>query len=133
MLYPMVAMVLLTFVVGAITVKVRFSSVKSGEVSAKYYKLMHGKDIPEIVTKTTRCFNNQFEIPLLFYVACTLYISLGIESLAGLIFAWLFVLLRCIHAYVHLTYNHIIHRMSVFWLAFISVVILWLNLVANQI
>ena len=133
MLYPMVAMVLLTFIVGAIAVKVRFASVKGGEVSAKYYKLMNGEDVPEIVTKTTRCFNNQFEIPVLFYVACTLYISLDIESLAGVILAWLFFALRCIHAYIHLTYNHIIHRMSVFWLAFVSVIILWLNLVANKI
>ena len=132
MLYPMVAMVLLTFVVGAIAVKVRFASVKGGEVSAKYYKLMNGEDVPEIVTKTTRCFNNQFEIPVLFYVACTLYISLGIESFSGIILAWLFVVLRIAHAYIHLTYNHLVHRMSFFWLAFVSVIILWLNLVANK-
>ncbi len=95
--------------------------------------LILASSLPEIVTKTTRCFNNQFEIPVLFYVACTLYISLGIESLAGVILAWLFVALRCMHAYIHLSYNHIIHRMLVFLLAFISVIILWLNLVANQI
>ena len=129
----MIVMVLLTFVVGVIAVKVRFASVKGGEVSAKYYKLMQGENVPEIVTKTTRCFNNQFEIPVLFYVACTLYISLSIESTVGVIFAWLFVALRCIHVYIHLTYNHIIHRMAVFWLAFVSVLILWLNLVANKI
>ena len=133
MLYPMVAMVLLTFVVGAVAVKFRFASVKGGEVSAKYYKLMQGEDVPEIITKTTRCFNNQFEVPVLFYAACTLYLSLGIESVAGLILAWLFVALRCIHAYIHLTYNHLIHRISAFWLAFITVIILWLNLVANKL
>jgi hypothetical protein len=133
MLYPMAAMVLLTFVVGAMAVKTRFASVKGGKVSPKYFELMQGEDIPDIVTKTTRCFNNQFEIPLLFYVVCSLYISLGIESLTGVIFAWLFVLFRSLHAYVHLTYNHVIHRMSFFWLAFISVMILWVNLVAKQI
>ena len=62
MLYPMISMVLLTFIVGLIAVKVRFDSVKGGKVSAKYYKLMQGENVPEIVTKTTRCFNNQFEI-----------------------------------------------------------------------
>ncbi|MFT5420332.1 MAG: hypothetical protein ACI9D5_001076 [Candidatus Endobugula sp.] len=133
MLYPMVAMVLLTFVIGAIAAKVRFASVKGGQVSVKYYKLMHGEGVPEMVIKTSRCFNNQFEIPVLFYTACTLYISLGIESLVGIILAWLFVVLRCVHAYIHLTYNHLIHRMSSFWLAFISVIILWLNLVVNKI
>lgn len=133
MLYPMVAMVLLTFVVGAVAVKVRFASVKGREVSPRYFELMQGEAIPKIVIKTTRCFNNQFEIPVLFYVVCTLYISLGIESLVAVIFAWLFVLFRCVHAYIHLTYNHVIHRMSFFWLAFICVMVLWLNLVANQL
>ncbi len=129
----MAAMVLLTFIIGIITVKVRFASVKNGQISAKYYKLMHGENVPEIVIKTTRCFNNQFEIPVLFYVVCTLYVSLEIESLAGLILAWIFVIFRYIHAYIHLTYNHIIHRMLTFWLAFITIIILWLNLAANKI
>lgn len=133
MLYPMAAMVLLTFIVGAVAIKIRFTSVKKGEVNARYYKLMQGENVPEIVTKTTRCFNNQFEVPLLFYVACTLYISLGIESSTGLIFSWLFVGLRFIHAYIHLTYNHLLHRISAFWLAFISVIILWLNLLVNNL
>ncbi len=126
-------MVVLTFIIGFIAIQVRFFSVKKGDVSARYYKLMQGEDVPEIVTKTTRCFNNQFEVPVLFYVACTLYISLGIESLVGVIFAWLFVILRSIHAYIHLTYNHILHRMRVFLLACISVVVLWVNLVVHQI
>ncbi|MGH1487589.1 MAG: MAPEG family protein [Cellvibrionaceae bacterium] len=133
MIYAIAAMVLLTFVVGAVTVKVRFASVKSRKVSAKYFKLMHGTDVPEMVTKTTRCFNNQFEIPVLFYTAGTLYISLGLESLVGLVFAWLFVMLRCIHAYIHLTYNHLLHRMLSFWFAFIAVIVMWLNLLAHQI
>lgn len=133
MLYPMMLMVLLTSAVGVVAVRARFASVKSGEVSVKYYQLMQGENIPEIVTKTTRCFNNQFEIPVLFYIAATLYISLGVESTVGLLFAWLFVAFRCIHAFIHLTYNHIIHRMVTFWLAFFSVLIMWLNLVVLQI
>jgi hypothetical protein len=133
LIFPMFTMVMLTLILGCITVKARFESVKNGSVNAKYYKLMQGDNIPDFVTKTTRCFNNQFEIPVIFYVACTLYISLGIESLVGIVFAWAFVVLRSVHAYIHLTYNHIIHRMSVFWAAFISVIALWVNLIIHQI
>lgn len=121
-------MVLLTFIVGCIAVKTRFSSVKKGDVNAKYYRLMQGQEVPDIIIKSTRNFNNQFEIPVLFYVVCTLYISLNIDSLLALVLAWVFVILRFIHAYIHLTYNHILHRMSVFWLAFLSVMAMWVNL-----
>ena len=131
MIYPMAMMVLLTFIVGCLAVKSRFASVKSGVVKARYFKLMEGQEVPEIVTKTTRCFNNMFEIPVLFYVVCTLYISLGVESLVGVVCAWLFVVLRYGHAYIHLTYNHVIHRMSVFWCAFLCVMVLWVNLIVR--
>ncbi len=133
LLYPMFLMVLLTFVVGFITVKVRFASVKSGEVSAKYFKLMDGGNVPEIVTKTSRNFNNQFEVPVLFYVVCCLYISLGIESDLAVIFAWLFVVSRMVHSYIHLTYNDIIHRMLSFWAGLMFVLALWIVLFINKI
>lgn len=132
MFYPMILMVLLTFIVGLITMKYRIASVKSGAVSLKYFKLMEGEDVPEIITKTTRCFNNMFEVPVLFYAGCTLYISLGIDSQVGLVFAWIFVLMRYIQAYVHLTYNHLIHRMLSFWIAFLSTIGLWINLLFLQ-
>ncbi len=86
MFYPMLLMVLLTFIVGLIAMKNRIASVKSGAVSAKYLKLMEGQEVPEVITKTTRSFNNMFEVPVLFYAGCILYIRLGIESLTGLIF-----------------------------------------------
>jgi len=133
LLYPMFLMFFLTFIVGCMALKVRFSSVKKGGVSLKYYQLMEGQDVPEIITKTTRNFNNQFEIPTLFYVVCTLYISFGIESFFALVCAWLFVILRIVHSYIHLTYNDVLHRMLTFWAAFICVMALWVNLLVQQI
>ncbi|WP_426357307.1 MAPEG family protein [Pseudocolwellia sp. HL-MZ19] len=133
MLYPVFLMVLLTFVVGFITVKVRFASVKKGDVSAKYFKLMDGENVPKIVTKTSRNFNNQFEVPVLFYVVCCLFISLQIESEIAVIFAWLFVVSRIVHSYIHLTYNYIIHRMLSFWAGLMFVLGLWITLFIHQI
>ena len=133
LLYPMFAMVLLTFIIACIAVKVRLASVKTGEVSPKYFRLMDGQNVPDLITKTTRNFNNQFEIPTLFYVACTLYICFGIESGTALFFAWMFILLRVAHSYIHLTYNHILHRMLTFWASFMCVMVLWINLLIQKV
>jgi hypothetical protein len=126
-------MVLLTFIIGVLTVKVRFASVRNREVNPKFYKLMQGQEVPEIVTKTTRCFNNMFETPVLFYVVCSLYFASDIESVVGIIFAWLFVALRYIHAYIHLTYNHVVHRLIAFGCAFLCIMVLWGNLIVQNI
>jgi hypothetical protein len=131
--FPMAFMVLLTFIVGLVAAGTRFSSVRSGEVRYGYFKLMQGQDVPEQVTVTTRCFNNMFEVPVLFYVACTLFISLGAGSLPGLVLAWLFVALRYLQAFIHLTYNNFFHRMLAFWAAFVCVLLLWINLVLQQL
>ncbi len=129
MLYPMAMMVLLTFIVGLLAARARFAGVRTGDVKYKYFKLMQGQEVPERVTVTTRCFNNMFEVPVLFYVACTLSISLGVEGLPGLVLAWSFVALRYAHASIHLTYNGVLHRMLFFWASFVCVLLLWMNVV----
>lgn len=128
LLTPILAMVALTFIIGFIAVSVRFSSVKSGQVRARYYKLMAGSDVPEIVTKTTRSFNNQFEVPVLFYLVVILYIQFGIQDFLTLVLAWAFVAARYVHAYIHITYNHVLHRLSSFWLSCMCLLGMWINL-----
>tara|TARA_B110000881_G_C18353816_1_gene402844 strand:- start:135 stop:536 length:402 start_codon:yes stop_codon:yes gene_type:complete len=132
MLYPMAFMVLLTFIVAGIAIKHRFASVKNGTVSARFYKLMEGENVPEIITKSTRCFNNMFEVPVLFYVVCTLYISLNIDSSLAIVLAWSFVILRYLHAFIHLSYNYVLHRMLAFWFGLLAILGLWINIILLQ-
>jgi len=127
MLYPMAMMVLLILLVGITAIRARIASVNSGEISVKDFQLTK-KSLPDRVIQTTRCFNNLFEMPVIFYVACTLFISLDIESLIALALAWLFVIFRYTHAYIMLTSNNVIHRMWAFWIAFICTFGLWVIL-----
>jgi len=129
----MFSMVLLTLVVGLIAMLTRYSNLRSGRVGLRYFKLMEGQDVPAEVTITTRCFNNMFEVPVLFYVAGVLSISLGAEGLPALVLAWLFVGFRYLQAVIHLTRNHLLPRMVSFWMSFICVLLLWINLVFQQL
>ncbi len=122
---------MLTIVVALITVRTRVACVKGGQVNPGYFSLMRGENIPDAIVKTTRCYNNLFEIPMLFYVACTLHLLLQSESLAGLLVAWLFVACRCAQAYIHITYNNVMHRMYSFGASVVCVVVLWLQLLAT--
>ncbi len=128
MLYAMFAVVILTMLIGLITIRTRISCFRSGKVSHKYYKLMQGDNVPEVMVKTSRCFNNMFQLPMLFYVVCSLYIAVGIENTIGLVVAWLFVISRCLHSYIHITYNNVIHRMRIYIVNFFCVLLLWINL-----
>ena len=129
MIYPMFAMVILIFLVGLITLRVRFASVLSGRMSIKYYRLMQG-DAEDIVIKTTRTYNNMFEIPVLFYTISILFIIFQLEDTIAITIAWLFVATRCIQAYINITYNNVRHRMIAFWASCTCVLILWGYLIA---
>ena len=133
MLYPMFMMVILTIMIGCIAFTARVKSVKTGKVKARSYKLMDAEAYPEDVVKTTRNFNNQFEIPVLFYVVCLLFMTLDINNQLGLVLAWSFVGLRFIHALIHITYNKLTHRLLAFWLGGIVVLGLWLTLITEAV
>ena len=128
MIYPMFFVSMLTVLIGIIAVRVRIQSVRQGLVKAGYFKLMQGENLPESMIKTGRCYNNMFEIPCLFYVVCTLYLVLDVESLAGLYFAWAFVAFRSAQACVHLTSNKVKYRMYLYGGGVLCIVLLWINL-----
>ena len=132
MIIAMSAMVFLSAVIGLMTLMARINHARAGKINADYFKLMNGHDVPEAITLTTRAFNNQFEVPLLFYVVTVLYLFLMPYDTLGFILAWLFVFSRYVHAYIHLTYNHIIHRLIAFLFGFICVIIMWINILINN-
>jgi hypothetical protein len=76
MLHAMFMLVILTTVIMVLTARTRIESVESGVVPQNYYSLMQGYDIPDIVAKTTRNFNNLFEVPTLFYAGFAVYLAL---------------------------------------------------------
>ena len=129
MIYPMFVLVLLTFSILLLTLRVRIRSVQKGDVELSYYALMGGSEIPDIVTKTTRQVSNLFEVPVLFYVAGVLYLSLDISSTLPITFAWVFVAARFIHSCIHLTYNNVLHRVVAFGFGNLAVLGMWITIV----
>jgi hypothetical protein len=70
-------------------------------------------------------YSNQFELPVLFYV---LTILAYVTHLAGVVFvvlAWIFVLFRCLQAFVHVTSNKIRVRGAFFGIAAVALAINW--------
>ena len=131
MIYAMSMMVFLTAAVAFVAVRARFSSVKNREMKASYFSLMQGSEMPDQVAKTTRNFNNLFEVPILFYVVCTLFVALEIESILATTLAWAFVVLRCVHSYIHINRNHVRHRLIAFFTSFLCAVALWVVLLVK--
>jgi hypothetical protein len=69
--------------------------------------------------------SNQFEWPLLFYVACILLQLLGATGDLALALAWLFVAGRLVHTCVQICTTNVRLRGAVFTVNFIAVLGMW--------
>ena len=130
LLYPMFAMVVLTFLVGAITLRARIRGAQSGDVKMGYFKTMKG-EAPDYITKPVRHFNNLFETPTLFYTVCLAAMITQTTGVWMQSLAWVYVVFRCAHAYIHIGPNKVIHRMWAFLLSFVVILVMWLTVLVK--
>lgn len=129
MIYPMFALVVLTFVVGLGLGVARKMSVRRGEVKASFYRLMDQGEPPEYVQKLARNFSNLLEVPVLFYVIGTIAIATGMSNPLMSSLAWVYVFLRWVHSLIHITYNYPPHRFLAFLASGLVLMAMWIHVV----
>ena len=129
LVYPMFAMVCLTVVVLVALFRSRTRAVAEGQVSAEYFKTYQGSVEPESSLQLSRHFVNLFETPLLFYVVCLATMVVGQVDLLLLILAWLYVVLRIVHAYIHTGSNRLQPRIAAYFSSIVVLLSMWSYLV----
>lgn len=125
MYWPMRAMALLTFAVLLLIPFRRFRAAFAGRVKPDDFKLGESPAVPSDVAIPNRNYMNLLELPVLFYVAALMFVSAGRVDPLALCLAWAYVALRVIHSAIHLTYNNVIHRLSVFALSNMVLGVFW--------
>ena len=124
-IYPVFCLVILTFFMIAATGITRLISVRRRQVHPRYYVLMSGGTPPDYVQKIGRNMANLLEVPVLFYLLAVLVILFEISSQLLVDLAWLYVVLRLVHSIIHISYNNVPHRLIVFVLSVVTLMIMW--------
>lgn len=125
LVYPMLAMVVLTAVVLVILFRSRVRMVREGHAPVSYFGVFRGSQEPEYAIKPARHFANLFEAPTLFYVGCLAAMIVGVKGPVILVLAWGYVAARVLHAVVHLGGNRIRHRVRIYGLGWLILLALW--------
>ena len=132
-LFPIVAMVALVVFVVVRIARSRIRAVRRRDISVGFYKLYQGSEEPDELRALRRHFANLFELPILFYVACIVaYVSVQVDIFLVLL-AWLFVVSRYVHSYIHLTCNIVIYRFRVYGIGLAVLVLMWLTLTIHLV
>jgi hypothetical protein len=122
--WPLLAQVALTYVVYVVLGFRRRQAVRSHGATPKNFRLRTTE--PEASATAANNLSNQYELPVLFHVACLcLYVTQGVSDVT-LLLAWLFVLSRIVHAFIHLTSNRVSWRGLVFGVGYVLLGVLWL-------
>ena len=127
LIYPMAALVGLTFIVMYLLLILRVKTVRARKISPRYFKLNKGGELPDNVVTVEHNFNNLLELPVLFYTVCILALILNKNIDYFVIHAWGYVFFRYLHTYIHITYNNIVHRLIAFGLSTVVLFSMWVK------
>ena len=120
LLLPLFMQVALTFGLMAWMGFLRVRAVQLRTVRPKDIALRQ-PNWPERTTQIANCFHNQLEVPLLFYVVVALILITRTNSDLFVILAWVYVITRFVHAFIHTGSNQLDKR---FFAMLASVVVL---------
>jgi hypothetical protein len=122
-LLPVLAMVVLTAVVWALMGAARVREARSKRIHPQAVKT-RAQSSTAFVDAAARSdnYHNLFEMPVLFYVLALALYATGLADFFYAVLAWIYVLLRYAHSYIHITYNRVMHRFAAFAA---STVVLW--------
>jgi hypothetical protein len=87
---------------------------------------------PEREKQVSNAFDNQFQLPVLFYVAGFAALWFG-PTLFEVALAALFVATRYAHAFVHVTSNHVVRRFQAYTAGLVLLCVFWADLLVRLI
>ena len=129
LLLPLLAQVLLTFIVMYIMGRKRVNEIKKMKIHPQRTDVRsHAREVFKESESAADNYHNQLETPILFYVVILLTLMLMVQDYVIVVLAWVFVGLRYIHSFIHLTYNRVLHRFSVFVFSSLVLFALWFRL-----
>ncbi|MEO8684348.1 MAG: MAPEG family protein [Devosia sp.] len=126
------AQVLLTLAILILMGRERVPRIMSGEIAMADIAVERTA-YPLRARLLSNNFDNQFQLPVLFYVAALLALWSGTVGWLEVVFAWLFVALRYVHAAIHTTSNSLLPRFSAYTAGMVVLIVLWLWLVVRLV
>jgi hypothetical protein len=123
-LLPLFVQVILTFALGIHLGVMRARDFKSG-IARHDNIALREPNWSKSTLQVTYAFSNQFELPVLFYVLTILEYVTHLAGIAFVVLAWIFVIFRILHAYIHVTSNNVRLRGPFYGVAAIVLIVMW--------
>jgi hypothetical protein len=124
-LLPALIHVALIFLLVFVTGRGRVVAARKGEVRLSDVALDSSR-WPDHLRKRANNYQNQFELPVMFYVLIAVLLATRLVDAVQIIFAWLFLLSRLVHSYIHTGRNIVVDRFYAFLASVLSLMVMWI-------
>ena len=123
--WPLVAQVVLVVAVSVRLYAKRIGELKTRRINPQAIATSQSAAAALKDVAAADNFRNLFEAPVLFFaVCCALAITDTVTPLQVTL-AWIFVGLRAVHSFIHVTYNRVMHRFAAFGASTICLFLMW--------
>lgn len=129
-LLPVFVLIFLTFGLMIWMGFARGGALKRGEARIPDIALGQA-NWPPRAQQISNSFTSQFQLPILFYVLTVLAMVTRQADYLFVVMAWLFVLARFLHVYIHTTSNYVRHRFNAFLVGALILLAMWIIFAAR--
>ena len=130
LLYPVFVQVALMAFLHVMMGRARVGSIKSGEVKVKDIALRQPNWTPR-TTQIGNSYHSQLELPVVFFTLIAFVMITHSASTLMLVLAWVFVLARIVHAYIHTTSNDLNKRFPAYVFGGAVLLVMWIVFAAG--
>lgn len=124
-LLPVFVQVLVTFMLLFWTAYLRTADLRGGEIKTRDIALRQPNWSPR-TQQIGNAFHNQLELPILFYTLMILLLITRQADILMVTLAWIFVALRVVHVWIHVTTNRVRIRGPLFGIGALVLFIMWI-------
>jgi len=123
-LLPVFVEVFLIFVLLVLMGRARHESISSGGTKLDDIAL-DNRNYGSRARQFANSFSNQFELPTLFFALVAFILITRVGNLLLLVLAWIFVLSRIGHAFIHTTSNNVMQRTGFYAVGVVVLFAMW--------
>jgi hypothetical protein len=105
--------------------RTRVGHLRKGEVKIRDIALGE-RNWPNRVTQIQNAYQNQFELPVLFYALVALALITRKADMLFVVMSWIFVVSRLVHAAIHTTSNKLSMRFMAFLVGVLILAAMWI-------
>lgn len=125
LLLPVFLHMLMTMGLGVASALARRKALLAGRARMREVAI-DSRAWPGDVRKLGNNFDNQFQLPMLWYAGVAFTLILGLADGAAVVLSWAFLALRLGHSFIHVGRNLLVRRFYMFMAGAIILTLYWL-------